>query len=199
MIQRYGLRLSISEAIETKQIGEEIEITFYRQGQLNRATATVALNRTIFEQARQYDKPPPYVCFAGLVFVPATRNFLETWGPRWPREIPFYLRYLFSHSIHLNKDRDRKEYVVLATVMSDEINSYAHNFTNRVVESINGISIKSLSDVYIAFKQTSEDFYRIKFMDDDLILPIDAEKARERQPLILQKYNIPSEARLETD
>ena len=199
MIQRYGLRLSISEAIESKQIGDTIEITFYRQGQLNRATATVALNRTIFEQARQYDKPPPYVCFAGLVFVPATRNFLETWGPRWPREIPFYLRYLFSHSVHLNKDRDRKEYVILSAVMSDEINSYAHNFTDKVIESINDISIKSLNDVYKAFKQTSEDFYTIKFMDDDLILPIDAKKAQQRNPIILQKYNIPSEARLETD
>ena len=199
MIQRYGLRLSISEAIESKQIGDTIEINFYRQGQLNRATATVALNKPIFEQSRQYDKPPPYVCFAGLVFVPATRNFLETWGPRWPREIPFFLRYLFSHSVNLNKDRNRKEYVVLSAVMSDEINSYAHGFTDKVVESINGITIESLNDVYKAFKKTSEDFYIIKFMDDDLVLPIDAKKAQERQSLILQKYNIPSEARLETE
>jgi hypothetical protein len=67
------------------------------------------------------------------------------------------------------------------------------------VESINDISIKSLNDVYRAFKQTSDDFYRIKFMDDDQILPINVIKAQQRHPLILQKYNIPSEARLETE
>lgn len=198
MIQIYGLRLSISEVIESKQVGETLQLTFYRQGQLDRATATIALNRPVLEQARQYDRQPPYVCFAGLVFVPATRNFLETWGSRWPREVPFYLRYLFAHSIHLNTDRQRKEYIVLSAIMSDEVNSYAYDFKNQVVESINGINIHGLNDVHDAFKKSTDSFYTIRFMGDNRILRIDAQKAQQRHQLILEKYSIPAESRLET-
>jgi hypothetical protein len=159
----------------------------------------VALNRPIIEQARQYDTVPPYVCYAGLVFVPVTRNFLESWGPRWSREAPFYLQYLFAHSLFLNKDRQRKEYVVMSAVMSDEVNSYAGRFTNQIIESINDVAIYGLDDVYKAFKQTDADFYRLKFMGDNRILPIDAETAHARHKIILDKYDIPAEALLETE
>ena len=229
MIYINGFRMSISEAIETKQIGETLNLTFYRQGELKTATITIALNRPIFEQARIYDQPPPYVCFAGLVFVPATRNYLETWGSRWPRDIPFYLKYLFAHSMDINEDPKRKEYVVLSTVLPDEINSYANQFVSQVVakkgyanqnhpridevpfsserkmmttvHEINGKKIYSLNDVSDAFKKTDSDFYAIKFMGDNRILPIEVKKAQQRQPEILRKYDIdPDDAeRLEVE
>ena len=198
MIQIYGLRLFISEAVESRQIGETLHLTFYRQGNLKETTATIALNKPVFDRIRQYDRPPPYVCFAGLVFVPATRNFLETWGSHWPQEIPFYLRYLFAHSIQLNTDRQRKEYVVLSAVMSDEVNAYAYQFRNQVLESINGINIHSLDDVLDAFKQSTDPFYTIKFLGNNNVLRLDSEAAGRRHQPILDKYNIPAEARLET-
>ncbi len=197
MVRIYGLRLHMSEVIETKHIGQPSEITFYRSGKLIKETATVALNRPIFEQARQYDSPPRYVCFAGLTFVPATRNFLETWGRDWRKDIPHYLRYLFIHSMQLNLDRQRKEYIVLAEIMPDEVNSYAGKFRSQPVESINGITIWSLDDVYKAFNQAVDDFYIIKFLGNNQTLSIDAKKARLRNQLILDKYHIPAKARLE--
>ncbi len=151
---------------------------------------TIALNRPIFEQAIIYDQPPPYVCFAGLVFMYATRNYLETWGSRWPRDIPFYLKYLFAHSMEINKDPKRKEYVVLSTVLADEINSYASQYTSQVVDEINGHKIYSLKDVSDAFKDTSNDFYTIRFMGDNRILPIEVKKAQQRQAEILRKYEM---------
>ena len=196
LVQIYGLRLHMSEVIETKHIGQTAELTFYRSGKLMKKVATVALNRPILEQARQYDRPPRYVCFAGLTFVPLTRNYLETWGRDWRANIPHYLRYLFIDSIHLNVDRERKEYIVLSEIMPDEVNSYAAGFRSRPVESINGISIWSLDDVYEAFKQNVDDFYSIKFMGDNLTLPIDAKNARLRHQLILDKYHVPVETRL---
>ena len=196
LVRIYGLRLHMSEVIETKHIGQTAELTFYRAGKLMKKTATVALNRPILEQARQYDRPPRYVCFAGLTFVPLTRNYLETWGRDWRAKMPHYLRYLFINSIHLNTDRERKEYIVLAEILPDEVNSYAAGFRSRAIESINGVSIWSLDDVYKAFKQNVDDFYSIKFMGDNRTLPIDAKKARLRHQLILNKYHVPVEMRL---
>ena len=197
MIQMHGLRLPVSQIVDSKQIGETVELTFYRQGKRMTATATIALNKPIFDRARLYDRPPPYVCFAGLVFTPASRNYLETWGSKWPKEIPFTLQYLYSHSMQLNTDRPRREYVVLSSIMSDEVNAYAQEFRNHVVESINGIKIHGLDDVLKTFKQTTDRFYTIKFMGNKRILPIDAETARRRHQSILEKYHIPAEARLE--
>jgi S1-C subfamily serine protease len=197
MVKIHGLRLHFSEIIETKQIGETVELTFYRQGKLTKETATVALNRPIFEYARQYDRPPRYVCFAGLTFVPATLNLLETWGRDWPTHMPYYLRYLYYNSTQLNTNRERTEYVVLAEIMPDQVNSYADSFEDKVLESINGVTIHSLDDVHNAFKQPTGDFHTIKFMDSNHQLIIDAKKARLRQQQILDKYNIPAETRLE--
>ena len=197
LVQIYGLRLHMSEVIETKHIGQTAELTFYRDGKLMKKIATVALNRPILEQARQYDRPPRYVCFAGLTFVPLTRNYLETWGRDWRSKMPHYLRYLFMDSIRLNTDRQRKEYIVLAEIMPDEVNSYAADFRSQPVESINGVSIWSLDDVYKAFKQNVDDFYSIKFLGDNRTLPIDAQKARLRHQLILNKYQVPAETCLE--
>jgi len=196
MVRIHGLRLYISEVVQSRQIGETVELQFYRQGQVKTATATVALNRPVLERTRQYDTPPPYVCFAGMVFVPVTRNFLETWGRDWPEKIPFYLRYLFSHSAELNTDRERTEYVVLSEVMPDEINSYAQEFKNLAIEEINGRPIHSLADVHDAFKDTTGRFYRLKFMGEERLLPIEVERAHQRHPTILTEYGIPAEMRL---
>ena len=197
MVRIYGLTLYLAEVVETKQIGETIELTFYRQGKLMKDTATVALNRPIFEYSRQYDRPPRYVCFAGLTFVPATRNLLETWGRDWLTDIPYYLRYLFYNSMQLNTDRARAEYVVLAEIMPDQLNSYADGFEDKAIESINGVTIHSLDDVHNAFKQPTGNFHMIKFMDSNRQLIIEAKKARLRQQQILNKYHIPAETHLE--
>jgi hypothetical protein len=102
--------------------------------------------------------------------------------------------------MQLNTDRQRKEYVVLAEIIPDEVNSYAGDFRSQPVESINGITIWGLDDVYKAFKTTrggSDDFYTIKFMGNNRTLLIDAKKAQLRHQLILDRYHIPAEARSE--
>ena len=195
-VEIYGLKLDMSEAVDVKQIGQTIELAFYRDGKLTKTTATVALNRTVFEFARQYDIEPEYVCFAGLVFVPATRNYLETWGAEWIKDTPFYLRYLFRNSIQLNEDRARKEYVVLSEIMSDEINAYAGEFKSQVIESINGMTIEGLADVWKAFNTPPDGFYIMKFMGVDSPLILDAKEAHARQSKILTKYDIPQQTLL---
>jgi len=196
-VEIHGLKLDLSEAVEQKQTGQTAEIAFYRDGQLTKATATVALNKPVFEYDRQYDIKPRYVCFAGLVFVPATRNYLEAWGQDWLKEIPFSLRYLFHNSMQLNTDRQRKEYVVLSEIMPDEINAYAGGYKSQVIENINGTAVEGLDDVWKAFEKTDEDFYRLKFMGVERLLIIDAKEAHARQPEIMEKYDIPKQTTAE--
>ncbi len=197
MVTIHGLRLHLSAAIDAKQIGDTAQLAFYRHGKKMTTTATIASNRPVLERAHQYDKPPRYVCVGGLVFVAATRDFLQTWGRDWPERIPFYLRYLFAHSEELNEDRQRKEYVVLSEILPDEVNSYAREFSNLVVDTINGTKIHRLEDIRDVFAETSKGYLQINFMGQNQPLLIDAAMAHTRQTSILNRYNVPSEARLE--
>jgi len=196
-VEIYGLKLNLSEVVETKQIGETAQLVFYRDGQRMEATATIALNRGILEYARLYDKPPRYVCFAGLTFIPATRNYLETWGPEWTKDLPFYLRYLFYDSQELNKSRQRKEYVVLSEIMPDQVNAYADSFKSKVLAKVNGVDIWELADVERALNQPLQGYHVMKFIGADIPLILDAKIANERHPIILKQYQIPQQAMLE--
>jgi len=194
MVMIYGMKYHLSEVVEKKQIGENADIVFYRNGEKKTAELTVGLNRPVFEYARLYEAQPNYVCFAGLTFVPASRNFLETWGREWIKDMPHILKYLFSNSQQLNEDRLRKEYVILSEILSDEINNYAKAFLNRPIDTINGNPIRSVEDVKKAFDAKDVDFYILKFMGSKRILPIDAKKARAKNADILKKYNVPQSA-----
>ena len=197
MVTIYGLSIHMSEVIEQKQIGETLDVSFYRDGELVQVKATVALNRPILSYDRQYDVPPRYVVYAGLTFVPVTRNYLEVWGSSWITDIPFYLRYLFFDSEQLNTDREQKEYVVLSEILPDKVNSYCSGFKGQVVESVNGTPVRRLSDLPHALVSKNTGFLVIEFMGMERPLVLDAEKAGLDQQRILEKYDVPSPANLE--
>jgi len=197
MVTIYGLSIHLSEVIEQKQIGDTVDISFYREGRLMQEKATIALNRPILAYDRRYDVPPRYVVYAGLTFVPVTRNYLEVWGSSWLADMPFYLRYLFYDSEQLNTDRQRAEYVVLSEILPDEVNSYCSGFKDQVVDRVNGTPIRSLSDLPQALESKNTGFLLIEFMGVERPLVLDVEKAAQGQPRILEKYNVPAPANLE--
>ena len=191
-----GLRLRLSEIIERKQIGDTVTITFYRNGEKQQQTLDIRLNRPVLGYARQFDKAPEYVVYGGLVFVQVTRNFLETRGSKWISDIPYYLRYLFYYSQQLNQEPLRKEYVVLAEILPDEINAYCDSFKNLPVESVNGTEIWSLADLHKNIDQAENDFCVIKFMGSTQPLILDTQKVKSRQQDILTQYQVPNATRL---
>jgi len=192
-----GLQLHMSEAIERKQIGDSVELTFYRNGQVHKEKVEIRENRPVLGYAREYDKQPGYIVYAGLTFVRLSRNLLETWEGNWIYNIPFALRYLFFYSRQLNKDPQRRDYVILSEILPDEVNAYSGEFKNLPVEKINGCDIWRLADVQKALAKPQDGFCRITFMGDKRPLIIDAVQAQARQGAILRQYKVPAEARLD--
>jgi S1-C subfamily serine protease len=197
MVRIYGRRLDMSEVIEQKLIGEFVTVTFYRAGQRHQEKLQIALNRPVLEYSLQFDTAPRYIVLAGLTFTPLSRNFLQTWGPSWITSIPHSLRYLFTSSSELNQERERKEYVVLSEIMPDAINSYADDFENLPLETINGVKIFRLEDVPGSWEKAQDGYCTLKFMGKDRLLILDAQAAKARQQAILTQYQISSDRRLE--
>lgn len=188
-----GLSLELSEIMDRKQIGESVTVTYYRDGQKNQQELTISANEPLIPWDRLYDTQPDYRVFAGLTFVQLNRNFLEKWGSKWITEIPFRLRYLFVDSNQLNKNPDRKEYIVLSEILPDEVNAYLDGYQNQVLEKVNGFPILKLTDLDAAFQKDIDGYWLIKFRGNDAPMIIDAAQARQRHGLILNKYQVPTE------
>ena len=196
MIRIDERQLHMSEVIERKQIGQPVTLTFWRNGEKKTADVKIAWNRPVLDYARAFDYEPRYLVFAGLTFVPVSRNYLEAWGRNWMTEMPPFLRYLFQNSLVINEDRQRKEFVVLSEILPDEINAYAESFEDKVVESVNGKPVRRLEDLAEAFA-SDEAFCMIEFMDADKPLVFDHARAKQRHKIILEKYQVPAESSLE--
>lgn len=186
-----GLSLDMTEILDRKQIGESVKIEYYRKGIKEITDVVIAQNEPILPWKRLYDQQPDYRVFSGMTFVPLNRNFLETWGRNWVTDLPFMLRYLFVDSNTLNKDPERKQYIVMSEILPDDVTAYSEGFKNQIVESVNSIDIKELSDLDEAFEKDLEGYWVIKFLGNPSPMVIDAAIARARNDMILQKYEVP--------
>ncbi len=188
-----GMSLEMNEVTDRKQIGDHVEVSFYRDGQQQQTSIEIAKNDPVLKWQLLYDQKPDYRLFAGLTFVSVNRNFLESWGRSWLADVPFWLRYLFIESDQLNDDPDRREYIVLSEVLPDEVNAYVKGFQNQVVESVNDLKINKLEDLDTAFETDIDGFWVVRFIGNDAPLVMDAQKARDRNDLIIEKYQARSE------
>ncbi len=193
-IMIYGLRLHYAEAIEAHQIGDKIDFEFYRDGKLLKTTVTLANDRPIINYSKMYDVKPDYYTYGGFVFVKLSRDFLESWGNEWIKDIPSYLKFLFYHSSEINKDTHLKEYVVISKILPDEVNSYSERFRNKVVKSVNNEPVNSLRDLASLIENNKNDYIEIKFRGNNETMIIDSKLAKAHNATILEKYNVTSQS-----
>jgi S1-C subfamily serine protease len=190
-----GFSLGLNEAVDRKQIGEKVMITYYRDGEKKQQELTIEVITPVVPWNLLYDIKPDYRVYAGLTFVQFNRNFLRTWGSSWVSDIPFDLRYLFFDAEQLNDDPLKQEYVVISEILPDEVNAYLEAYKNRVVKSINGMPINKLADLDLAFETDENGFWVVQLIGTNAPMVIDAEKARDRHAVIMQKYQIPMETK----
>jgi S1-C subfamily serine protease len=195
MIKIYGLTLDWSEALEQKQIGESIEIAFYRDGTLQKASLKASVNPMPLSWGLQFDKQPSYYVYAGIAFTPLSRNFLQTFGAKWITDIPFPLRYLFYNSLQITTDPNITEYIVVSEILPDEVNTYCNGYVNQVVDRINGVQVHTIKDVIKELQKAPlGDCHQITFWGGNTPMILDAAQVAQRQKAILEKYEVSSES-----
>jgi S1-C subfamily serine protease len=198
MIKIHGLTLDWSEALEQKQIGESVEIAFYRDGTLQKTSLKAALNPMPLPWGLQFDKQPSYYVYAGITFTPLSRNYLQTFGAKWVTDIPFPLRYLFFDSLQITTDPNITEYVVVSEILPDEVNTYCSGFLSQVVDRINGVQVHNIKDVIKELQKAPPgDCHQVTFCGGNTPMILDVAQVAQRQKAILEKYEIPSESYIE--
>jgi S1-C subfamily serine protease len=198
MIKIHDLTLDWSEALEQKQIGESIEVAFYRDGVLQKANLKAAVNPMPLPWGLQFDKQPSYYVYAGITFTPLSRNYLQTFGAKWLTDIPFVLRYLFYNSLQITADPNIAEFVVVSEILPDEVNTYCNGFLSQVVDRVNGVQVHSIKDVITELKkEPSGGCHEIKFIGNDTPMILDAAQVAKKQKSIFEKYEVRAEAYIE--
>lgn len=190
-IQIDGETVEFHELIERKQSGDTIRCDIWRDG--GKITVDIPLKATDdpFIYRNSYDSRPRYFIKGGLVFAPLTREYLEVAkrGATDPGAHQILYCAEFAKTDGFYKDRD--EFVILTRRLQHTVNTYCDSFVNGIVESVNGIHVKQLSDVKKGFEHKSNNgFHIIRFlgMDDSLVMESDA--VDKVDPAIFAQYGV---------
>jgi len=178
-----GDNIELAEIVERKFLGDTVALEILRNGE--RIEAELPLRPfPVGILGRSYRDQPRFVSFAGLVFQPVDADLMETFNPPDPR-----LRYIFNNFLADHIYRERPEIVTLSSVLADPVNSYAEDFRFKVLEEINGKTIRTLDDVAAALAEPSE-FYVFRFLGEGRPLVLEDTAVQEAKPRIAERYNV---------
>ena len=82
---------------------------------------------------------------SGLIFTVLSMDLIQTFGGRWWEKAPIdFLNYLIGKG-RLNENQ-KKEIVVLLSVLPDDINIGYHRYKNEVIKTVNGHEFNSFKE-----------------------------------------------------
>lgn len=183
------LQTDYKHAIDMKQIGEEVEVTFSRMGNVQ----TVSLQAQRHQEndtlvrPEAFDALPEYYIYGGILFVPLNMNLIKRWGPDWSRSAPVNLLQARSQW----SSPDRREAVVALQVLPADVNLGYHDVRNWIVESVNGTEIRDFSH-FTRLLRYQNDNYSVFRSERGYQIVIEHQQALESEQAILQQYRIPA-------
>jgi hypothetical protein len=138
---------------------------------------------------QSFDQNPEYVLAGGFVFVPLSEAYLRSWGPTWRQRAPFRLSYYDMGKV----TPERPQRVVLSQVLPSQSNIGYSNLRNLVVDEINGVKIKRISDIPAALQSPVNGFVVFKFEAGGSIREavLDAAEMNRANEAIMARYHIP--------
>jgi S1-C subfamily serine protease len=185
-----GDQVEMAEVVERKFKGDTVAFDVIRDRKP--VSVKVPLDRPwpFAMQANAYDKKPRYLIYGGLVFQPLDANFINEYSPENLR-LRYYYDHFISQALHLKKP----EIVVLSNVLADPVNAYAAEFTQGIVEAVNGTPIKGLDDLAKAIDAGGE-YVVIEFLGPGRPLVLERKAAEIASPQILSRYGIQKDRNL---
>jgi hypothetical protein len=139
--------------------------------------------------SQKFDQDPEFVLAGGFVFVPLSEAYLRSWGPGWRQQAPFRLSYYDEGKV----TPERPQRVVLSQVLPYPANIGYESLRNMVVDEVNGLKIRQISDIMTALKSPIDGFDVFKFESGESVQTavLDASEIDHANQEIMARYNIP--------
>jgi len=180
----------LSYIVQKSQIGDKIQLNIFRDKKIKqiefKLKDRIKSYRLVSDE--QYDTKPQFFITGGLVFTNLTKNYLKEWGQKWYYTAPTPLLYEYFYG---EKNINKKEIVILSKVLPDEVNIGYHNMGNLIIEKVNGQKISTLKDLIKKVGQNRSKFNT--FESKSFIIVLNRKLSNKNNPIILKKFNIPSD------
>ena len=180
----------LAEVVERKFKGDAVKLDLVREGKPVQVKIPLSDPWPFQLHSNIYDEDPRFVIFGGLIFQPVDQNFMNAHQPEDLR-----LRYTFDFFIEDKIYKDRPEIVVLSGILTDPVNVYANDFRYAIVDEINGVKIKRLTDVAEAFAKPA-DYYVINMAGAGRPIVLERKAVEEARKRILSRYSVTREQNL---
>ena len=181
-------RLALSHIINEKQMWQEVDISYVRDGKTNKITIPLGPFTPLVLPPKFFAKPPYYI-YGGLVLTVVSLDLLKSWGPKWWEQAPLDVLYYLAGTGRLN-DQNRKELVILTQVLPDNINVGYHNYQNEIISKVNGKEIKAFKDLVVILHKQKEKYIIIE-TENNLRIILNTQNIDKVTDEILKRNNIP--------
>jgi hypothetical protein len=183
------LQTNYKHAIDLKQIGDEVELTVSRHGEVRTVTLTAQRRQENYSLVRgeEFDAIPDYYIYGGILFVPLNMNLIKRWGADWTRSAPVNLLHARSQW----SSPERREMVVALQVLAADVNLGYHDVRNWIVDSVNDQPVRDFYDFVRQLHDNKDEFVVFR-SDSGFQLVVDHDEAVASETDILQRYRIPA-------
>ncbi|MGI1679627.1 MAG: trypsin-like peptidase domain-containing protein [Cellvibrionaceae bacterium] len=186
---RKDLRTNYKYAIDQYHVGDEVELTIAREGEIQKVNLIAGKRLASYNLVinEEFDQLPKYYVYGGIVFVPLNMNLIKRWGRDWRNKAP--TEFLYARNRWTSPEK--REIVVALKVLPTDVNLGYHKWSNWIVSSVNGKDVRDFSQ-FTDFVRNAEGQY-ITFGDEDgFRMVIDNEQAKSSEAQTLELYQIPS-------
>jgi len=193
VVFRGGERVLFNYLVTSKYVGESAEVTFVRAGKTKKAHIKLGRPKCLV-RTHMFDRLPSYYIYGGLVFTPLSYPYLENeFGKKWDKKAPIKL---CDYAFFGIPKKESEQVVILNQVLISDVNIGYESFTNIKVLKVNDTEILNLSHLVTVITEAavaaSTEFITVHLEQDHLII-IDINQAREKHAEILRQNNIPSD------
>ena len=183
---RDGELLSWDYTVSRRSVGDTARLDVWRGQARHRLELELKPPQYLVAED-QFDERPSYFIYAGLLFVPLTRDYLKTWGDQWWAGAPRDMVALYETGY---RTADRIEPVVLQKVLADEANIGYHQYENLLVSAVDGQPVRCLAHLVELVEQGSGECVRIR-TEVGLSVVVDRAVAAARRDVIAARYSVP--------
>lgn len=183
------LQTNYKHAIDVKQIGDNVELTLSRHGEVRTVTLTAQRRHENYSLVRgeEFDATPEYYIYGGILFVPLNMNLIKRWGADWTRSAPVNL----LHARNQWSSPKRREMVVALQVLAADVNLGYHDVRNWIVDTVNDEPVRDFYD-FVRQLRDNDDEFMVFRSDTGFQMVVDHEEAIDSESDILQRYRIPA-------
>jgi S1-C subfamily serine protease len=182
-------RLQYEAILDRFHVGEQIPARVLRGGE--RLELELPLAASVYP-GRAYESLPHYVVYAGLVFVPLEREYVEVMGMSKNHDLLWEYAYQQLHS----PDETIPGRVVMLRRLDHAVNATVGLSGEVVLDRVNGQAIHSLEDLVQALDGNQDPYQVFEFAYVDHVIVLDRDAAEAAHQDILQLYAVNPDRRL---